>query len=264
MTHIISAENSFFQLPIRESKPRNNGLTILIDNGIPTQYFWDIVNSFSELIDLIKFGWCTSVVSQNILNKIESASSRGINFFFGGTFFEKAVKQKKIDFLYEYFKYYNCQYIEISNGIIALTNREKAKYISDFSKEFKVLSEVGYKDYQTSLTLSSEQWIEYIQEDLEAGSVKVILESRESGRSGICLANGEIRYELTSKIINSGINTKDIIFEAPNKDMQVHFIKELGANVNLANISFNDIISLETLRLGLRADTLNFFEGKEA
>lgn len=264
MMHIISPEHTFFYLPSRQTKPRNQGLTILIDNGLPTQYFLDIVDSFSELIDLIKFGWCTSVVSQNILKKVEFASFRNIDFFFGGTFFEKAVQQKKVDSLYKYFKYYNCQYIEISNGIIALSNREKAKYISEFSKEFQVLSEVGYKDKQMCLTLSSQEWIEYIQEDLEAGAVKVILESRESGRSGICLANGEIRYELISEIINSDINTKDIIFEAPNKDMQVYFIKELGANVNLANISFNDIVSLETLRLGLRADTLNFFEGKDA
>jgi phosphosulfolactate synthase len=260
MTQSIERANTFLDLPFRTQKPRGHGLTLLIDNGVPTQYFFDVIDSCRELIDLVKFGWCTCLVTKDLEKKIEYLLSNKVEFYFGGTLFEKALQQRKLDSLYTYFKQCGCIYVEISNGTVALTNREKAKYISDFSKEFHVFSEVGYKDPQRSLDLGSSQWIEYILEDIEAGAVKVITESRESGRSGICSADGSIRYELIQEIFNSGINLEDIVFEAPNKSLQVYFIKQLGANVNLANIPFNDVIGLETLRLGLRSDTLNLFE----
>ena len=252
---------TFLQLPIREIKPRSYGLTILIDNGTPTQHFFDVIGSHSDFIDIVKFGWCTALITKDIDRKIEYLLSKGIKFYFGGTLFEKALQQKKLDWFYTYLKNYHCRYVEISNGTIYLTNKEKAQYISDFSQEFEVFSEVGYKDAQRSLDLPPEKWVEYILEDMEAGAVKVITESRESGRSGICLPNGSIRCDLIQQIFNSGINLENLIFEAPNKSMQVYFIKQLGANVNLANIPFDDIIGLETLRLGLRSDTFNLFEG---
>lgn len=261
MTQTVEKQKTFLDLPYRTQKKRKHGLTILIDNGIPTQHFFDVVDSCSELIDLIKFGWCTCLVTKEIDKKIEYLLSKGVEFFFGGTLFEKALQQGKLDSLYTYFKQCSCRYVEISNGTIPITNKEKARYISDFSKEFNVFSEVGYKDTQKSLNLAPKQWIEYIFEDMEAGAVKVITESRESGQSGICSADGSIRCELIEEIFNSGVNLEDMVFEAPNKSLQVYFIKQLGANVNLANISFDDVIGLETLRLGLRSDTLNLFEG---
>ena len=120
---------------------------------------------------------------------------------------------------------------------------------------------MGYKDHEKSQNLAPEEWVEFINEDLEAGAVKVITEARESGRSGICAADGSIKCELIQTIMSSGINFKNLVFEAPNKSLQVYFIKQFGSNVNLANISFDDVIGLETLRLGLRSDTLNLFEG---
>ena len=261
MPRILERTNNFLQLPARETKPRQQGMSILIDNGIPTQHFVDVVSSHRELIDLVKFGWCTSLITKDLGKKIECLAANGIEFYFGGTLFEKALQQNKLDSLYNYFKQWRCRYVEISNGTINLNNRDKAKYILDFSKEFDVFSEVGYKDHEKSQDLAPEEWIEFINEDLEAGAVKVITEARESGRSGICSADGSIKCGLIQKIVNSGINSKKLIFEAPNKSLQVYFIKQFGANVNLANISFDDVIGLETLRLGLRSDTLNLFEG---
>lgn len=252
---------TFLRLPSRTEKPRQSGLTLLIDNGIPIRHFMDVVDSYSELIDLVKFGWGTCLVTKDLHRKIEYLLAKGVEFYLGGTLFEKALQQKKLDALYTYFKQCGCRYVEISNGTINLSNREKAKYIADFSQEFKVFSEVGYKDAQRSLDLEPEEWVDYIFEDMAAGAVKVITESRESGRSGICSADGSIRCDLIEEILNSGINLEDLVFEAPNKTLQTYFIKQLGSNVNLANIPFNDVIGLETLRLGLRSDTLNLFEG---
>lgn len=261
MSRSLERANTFLQLPARENKPRKRGMSILIDNGVSTQRFLDVVNSHRELIDLVKFGWCTSLVTKDIGKKIDCLLSNGVDFFFGGTLFEKALQQKKLDSLYTYFKQWRCRYVEISNGTLNLSNRDKAKYISDFSQEFNVFSEVGYKDPEKSQKLDPQKWIEYILEDLEAGAMKVITEARESGRSGICSIDGSIKCELTQTILNSEINSKNLVFEAPNKSLQVHFIQQFGANVNLANISFCDVIGLETLRLGLRSDTFSLFEG---
>ena len=260
MIKILEKSHTFLQLPRREIKPRYQGMSILIDNGLATQHFLDVVGSHSQFIDLVKFGWCTSLITKDLDKKIEFLSRNGIGFYFGGTLFEKALQQRKLDSLYSYFKQWGCRYVEISNGTINLSNRDKAKYISEFSKEFEVFSEVGYKDHTKSQNLAPEKWIEFILEDLEAGSKKVITESRESGRSGICSGDGSIKCDLIQKIFNSGISSKELIFEAPTKSLQIYFIKEFGANVNLANISFDDVIGLETLRLGLRSDTLDCFE----
>ena len=251
-----------FDLPARTKKPRASGLTLLLDAGVPTQYFFDAVDSYSELIDFIKFGWCTALLTKDIEKKINYATSHGINIFFGGTFFEKSVIQGKLDRFYQYHKQWNCQYMEISNGTINLDQKEKANHIKNFSKEFKVLSEVGYKDSQRSLELYPAQWIDYMTQDLEAGAVKVIAEARESGHSGICRADGEIRYGLISEIIGSSLSMTEVIFEAPTKTLQVYFTRRLGSDVSLGNIAFSDVLSLETLRLGLRADTLEVFENR--
>lgn len=261
MLKTIERKITFLELPFRDIKPRNHGLTILIDNGIPTKQFIDVIDSHGEFIDLIKFGWCTSLITKDLDKKIEYLRANNLDFYFGGTLFEKALQQRKVDALYNYFKRWGCKYVEISNGTIDLSNKVKAEYISDFSQEFEVFSEVGYKDTQRSMNLTPETWIEYILEDLEAGAVKVITESRESGQSGICAADGSVRCDLIDAIFNSEINLENLIFEAPNKALQVYFIKQLGANVNLANIPFKDVIGLETLRLGLRSDTLNLFQG---
>jgi phosphosulfolactate synthase len=261
MAKVLEKAKTFLQLPDRETKPRKQGMTILIDTGVSTQRFLDVVSSYSEFIDLVKFGWCTALITKDIARKIEYLLSNGIEFYFGGTLFEKALQQNKLDSLYTYFKEWRCRYVEISNGTINLSNRNKSQYISDFSQEFEVFSEVGYKDSEKSQNLAPEKWIEYIWEDLEAGAVKVITEARESGKSGICSGDGSLKCEVIQKILNSGINFRDLIFEAPNKSLQVYFIKLFGANVNLANIPFDDVIGLETLRLGLRSDTLNLFEG---
>jgi phosphosulfolactate synthase len=248
-------------LPNRWMKPRTTGWTILIDTGTPFRQFEDMVESYGDYIDFVKFGWGTSLVTPQLERKIDCLKKNDIHYFFGGTLFEKFYSQHKVDEYYQYCKKHNCQYVEISNGTIDLTNRDKAQFIRDFSSEFQVLSEVGYKDGDKSINLRPALWVEYICEDLEAGAAKVITEARESGTSGICRSDGEVRYGLVDEILSaSTIDTDSLIFEAPNKSLQTYFIQKLGTHVNLANIPFHDVIPLETLRLGLRSDTLLTFQ----
>ncbi|WP_046175715.1 phosphosulfolactate synthase [Domibacillus indicus] len=248
-------------LPERTSKPRMDGITVLIDNGVPLHFFEDTLNSSGQYIDFVKFGWGTSVVTKHLEKKIACLHENDVNFFFGGTLFEKFVSQDKVSDYEKLLRKFDCRYMEISNGTIDMTNKEKALYIKRFSKDFIVFSEVGAKDSIKAMRQNASEWVEWILEDLDAGSAKVITEARESGTSGICRGNGEIRPEIIDKIIEAGIDMKKIIFEAPSKQMQTTFINIAGPNVNLANISFTDPIPLETLRLGLRSDT--FYLGKE-
>jgi phosphosulfolactate synthase len=243
-------------LPERTTKPRMRGLTIVLDNGVPSSYFEDMVASTGRLVDLVKFGWGTALVTDQLDRKIASLRAAGVDFFFGGTLFEKFYSQRKVDAYRDFCLRHGCRYVEISNGTVGLSNRDKARFIAEFAHDFSVISEVGYKDSEKSQQLPPGRWIEYMQEDLAAGAVKVITEARESGTSGICRPDGEVRYGLIEEILSSPIDADDIVFEAPNKTLQTYFIKRLGANVNLANIALADAIPLETLRLGLRSDTL--------
>jgi phosphosulfolactate synthase len=251
---------NYLELPCRSVKPREEGINILIDNGYPLKYFQDVIESFNDKVDFVKFGWCTSIVVDNIHDKISILNKYNIDYFFGGTLFEKFLHQDNLNGFRKFLDTYNCKYIEISNGVIEISNSEKCQYIKDFSKDFKVFSEVGLKDSEKSEEMHPKKWIEYMLEDLDAGSIKVITEARENGRSGMCRSNGDIRIGLFEEIIDSELNLDNIIFEAPNVKTQAYFIKKVGVNCNLANISFPDIIGLETLRYGIRSDTFFLFE----
>ena len=251
---------NFLDTPIRSAKPRSSGITSLIDNGVPTRYFIDVIESSSHLIDIVKFGWCTALVTKDLEKKIACLVENGVEYHFGGTLFEKAYSQNKMDAFYRFLKLYDCKKMEVSDGTYAIPRSDKLKFISDFSKEFYVLSEVGKKDINEADDMPISQWIDEIHHDLEAGAKKVILEARENGESGICDSNGNLRDDLVSSISNSRFRATDAIWEAPNKMLQTSFIRALGPNVNLANIPFGDVIGLETLRLGIRSDTFNLYD----
>ena len=251
---------NFLDLPYRSVKPRTSGITSLIDNGVSTKLFMDVIESNAHLIDIVKFGWCTALVTKDLEQKIECLKKNSVNYYFGGTLFEKAFSQNKIGEFYNFLKKYKCTIVEISDGTFAISRQDKTRHITDFAKEFYVLSEVGKKDIEEADNMPISQWIDEILHDLAAGASKIILEARESGESGICDAQGNLREDLVSSISNSRFRASDAIWEAPNKMLQTSFITALGPNVNLANIAFADVIGLETLRLGIRSDTFNLYD----
>jgi phosphosulfolactate synthase len=247
-------------LPHRTQKPRTTGLTMVIDGGIPLGHFTDLVSSAAEYIDFVKFGWGTAVVTSNIHAKIDVLRANEIGFYVGGTLFEKYVLQGRFDDFRKFCEEHSCRHVEVSNGTISLSNSEKASYIRKLADDFTVVSEVGFKDPVRSEQLPPSLWVEYIREDLEAGASLVTLEARESGRSGICRPDGALRFGLIEDVLASGIGQESLLFEAPTTALQAHFVTRLGPDVNLGNIPAQAVIGLETLRLGLRADTLATFE----
>jgi phosphosulfolactate synthase len=251
-------------LPERTEKPRSAGITMVVDGGLPTRYFQDVVESGAEFLDFVKFGWGTALVTKDLQQKISILQNVGVNFYFGGTLFEKFVMQDRLDDFRELCTANSCQFVEVSNGTIDLTNPEKAGYIRKLSDEFQVISEVGFKDAERSENLPPSRWIECIHEDLDAGSSLVTLEARESGRSGICRPNGELRFGLIEELLSSGLDHKTLLFEAPSTELQCYFVKRIGPDVNLGNVAATAVLGLETIRLGLRADTLLHFENGAA
>jgi phosphosulfolactate synthase len=223
-------------------------------------HFTDIVSSAAEYIDYVKFGWGTAVVTSNLQAKIDVLHAHDIGFYVGGTLFEKYVLQGRFEDFRKFCAQYGCQHVEVSNGTIELSNAEKVSYIRKLADDFSVVSEVGFKDPDRSDQLPPSRWIEYIREDLDAGASLVTLEARESGRSGICRPDGALRFGLIEDVLTSGISPGSLLFEAPSTSLQTYFITRLGPDVNLGNVPAGGVIGLETLRLGLRADTLATFE----
>jgi len=247
------------RLPSRATKPRSTGLTMVIDGGIPLKMFADIISSTPELIDFVKFGWGTAVVTGGLQQKIDVLREHGIGFYLGGTLFEKYVMQERFDDYKRFCVELGCEHVEVSNGTVTMSNAEKASYIRKLTGDFTVVSEVGFKDPDRSEQLPPSKWIEYINEDLAAGAKMVTLEARESGKSGICRPDGALRFGLIEDVLSAGVGQDQLLFEAPTTTLQTYFITRLGTDVNLGNVPASAVIGLETLRLGLRADTLTHF-----
>jgi phosphosulfolactate synthase len=233
---------------------------MVIDHGEPFGHFVDLVESHGEHIDFVKFGWGTSVVTKHFAAKLDVLRDANIDFYLGGTLFEKYIVQDRFEEFRELCAQYGARFIEVSNGTIDISNDEKADYVKRLSDDFQVISEVGSKDQMASDLMSPAKWISYIQADIDAGAVLVTLETREGGRGGICRSNGELRYGLIEEILESKIDHNQLLFEAPSTTLQTYFVQRVGPDANLGNISVTDIVPLETIRLGLRSDTLLDFE----
>ena len=247
-------------LPERPAKPRETGLTMVIDGGLPLGQFTDLISLGADYIDSVKFGWGTALVTNCLRDKIGVLAANDIDFYFGGTLFEKFVLQGRFEDYRRFCDEYGARHVEVSNGTIELSNTEKAGYIRKLVSDFTVVSEVGYKDPTRSELLPPSGWIAYIKEDLDAGAALVTLEARESGKSGICRPDGALRYGLVEDVLSAGIADGSLLFEAPTTALQTHLITRIGPDVNLGNVPAQGVIGLETLRLGLRADTLTVFE----
>lgn len=251
----------FLSLPKRPEKPRSTGITHVIDRGIGLRQAQDMLETSASFIDFVKLGWGNGYVTANLADKIKMYQEFGVSVYFGGTLFEIAVSQGKFENFRKMLESLGISHVEVSNGIIELDIQEKTRYISELAWDFVVLSEVGSKD--SNKILPPHLWMEMIQADFNAGAWKVIIEARESGTGGIDQSNGSLRSELIDEIF-AQIDFNNLIFEAPKWLQQVCLIKKLGHLVNLGNIATDDVISLETLRLGLQNDTVNFFSPRDA
>jgi phosphosulfolactate synthase len=240
-------------LPTRTEKPREKGIALVLDKGFSVRQAEDFCESASIYTDIVKLGWGTSYVTQNLEDKLAVYANAGIPVYLGGTLFEAYVLRDQLDNYLELLKRFDIEYAEVSNGSILLSEKRKLDIIERMSQNLTVLSEIGSKNPDD--IIPPYKWVKMIKAELEAGAWKVITEARESGTVGVFRPNGEIRSGLIDEIADQ-IPVEKLIFEAPQKAQQVWFIKKFGSNVNLGNIAPEEVIPLETLRLGLRSDTL--------
>lgn len=247
-----------FHLPFIPGRPQKNrkiGLTMMMDKGLSVRETEDFVSANADFTDLVKFGFGTALITKHLHEKIRIYQEAGITPYFGGTLFEMFICRGMFEDYRRFIDFCKLEMAEISDGSMCIPHDEKLSYINKLSQQVTVLSEVGSK--VAGVHIPTDQWVRMMKMELEAGSWKVIAEARESGTMGIYNSDGSSNRELINSIITD-VDASNVIWEAPNKNQQVWFIKHLGANVNLGNISAQEVIPLETLRLGMRGDT--FFE----
>lgn len=244
------------RLPERTVKPRDHGLTMVMDKGMSLREVEDFLSVAESYTDLVKLGFGTSIVTPNLAEKIKLYQEANIPVYFGGTLFEAFLIRDQYEDYKRLLDRFGITHAEVSDGSIEIGEEEKCSYISDMAKSFTVLSEVGSKD--TDKIIPPYKWIAMMSAEIEAGAWKVIAEARESGTVGIFRGSGEVRSGLVEEILTK-IPQNKILWEAPQKSQQVWFLDLYGPNISLGNIAPHEVIPLETLRLGLRGDSFNFF-----
>ena len=229
----------------------HHGLTHVIDKGLGPRAWEDILEVAGDHISIVKLGWGTAYVTQNLERKLDVLRDKPV--VIGGTFFEVVYAKDELDRYKSWLHELGLTHVEISDGTIEIPRERKLELIADFARDFTVLSEVGSKD--SAVEYSTEQWVQWLQEELDAGAWKVITEAREGGTAGIFDSSGGMRTDLIGEIAPA-VGPLNVVFEAPTKAAQVWFITQFGPSVNLGNIPPDEVIPLETLRRGLRGDTL--------
>src|SRR6195256_2947206 len=244
------------QIPDRILKPRQHGITMVMDKGLSVEEAKNFLSAAHPHIDIVKLGFGTAFVTPNLREKIEMYQSYDIPVYFGGTLFEAFLIRNQFDDYINVCKEFGVQFIEVSDGSVTIPHAEKCGYIEKLTKYGTVLSEVGSKDAEH--IIPPYIWIELMRAELSAGAEYVIAEAREAGNVGIYRGSGEVREGLVQEILTQ-IPAEKILWEAPQKAQQLYFIELIGANVNLGNIAPNEMIALEAMRIGLRGDTFDLF-----
>ncbi len=242
-------------IPERPIKPRNSGITMVMDKGLSIREAEDFMSVGSEYTDYVKLGFGTSLITPGFDWKIKLYKKAGTIPYFGGTLFEAFIIRDMFREFVEFLDKYEIELVEISDGSYDIEHKMKLEYINKLSEKRTIISEVGSK--KKNVIYTPDEWVAMMKTELEAGSVKVIAEARESGTVGIYNEDGSANDTIICSIAEH-VRLDNVIWEAPLKSQQVWFIKNFGANVNLGNIAPAEIIPLESLRLGLRGDT--FFQ----
>ena len=248
------------KIPQRTVTPRYSGLTVITDKGLSLPQTQNILSAAAPYIDMAKLAYGTALVTAQVKEKLALYRSYNIPVYFGGLLFEAFAIRQQVPAFIDLLQEYEIDVVEVSDGNLAISRQQKCDYIREFAKTTTVISEIGAGDKDRVHVTPPYKWIEIMQTDLDAGAQYLVAESEESGTAGIYRDSGEVREGLIAEILNK-IPVDKIIWETPKKDQQLYFIKLLGCNANLANISPTEVIALEAMRLGLRADSFDFFLG---
>jgi phosphosulfolactate synthase len=246
------------QIPTRTQQPRKEGLTVISDKGLSLTEAANLLSVAAPYIDSVKLAFGTALVTPLLKEKIQLYQSYQLPVYFGGLLFEAYVIRNQLDDYLKLLEENQIKYIEVSDGAIHVSHEQKCDYIRQLSKLGTVISEVGSKDKDKVQVTPPYKWIQLMQAELEAGAAYIVAEAKETGTVGLYRDSGEVREGLVAEILTR-IPAGKIIWEAPDKNQQLFFIKLLGCNANLANVSPSEVIALETMRIGLRSDSFEFY-----
>jgi phosphosulfolactate synthase len=251
----------FLDLPRRPAKPRSQGVTHVIDPGLSVRDAEGLMESVEPFVDLVRLGWGSAYVTRELRRKLDVYRGHGLPVMLGGTLTELAWLHGKVDGLRGWLDDLGIEHVEVSSGVVPMPPEEKAQLIATLARDRTVYAEIGEKDPRA--LMAPYRWVALIREALEAGATQVVCEGRADGSAGVFRPDGEVRTGLVDEIVHE-IDIHRLIFEAPQRHQQIWFIERYGGDVNLGNIDPHAVISLETLRVGLRADTLMLFHGDRA
>jgi phosphosulfolactate synthase len=246
------------KIPERTQRPRSHGITMVTDKGLSLQDTKDFLSVSAPHVDMVKLAFGTAYVTPNLDEKIKIYQSHNIPVYFGGLLLEAFIIRNQFDDYVDVIKKYGINYMEVSDGSLSIPHAEKCGYIEKLAKLGTVLSEIGSKDKDREHITPPYKWIELMKTEFSAGSAYIIAEARENGTVGLYRDSGEVREGLVQEILTQ-IPGEKIIWEAPRKDQQLYFLDLIGCNANLGNIAYNEVISLEAMRVGLRGDSFHFF-----
>lgn len=247
-------------LPLRANKPRAAGLSNLVDNGYGLAELEDKLSFCADYVDIVKLGWASAYITSTLAQKVDLFRRYGIRTCPGGMMFELCWWQNKIGDYAAWLADQGIDMVEVSNGSLAIPEAEKRRMVEFFAgRGFTVLSEVGSKDI--TLVSPPEEWVEFVRADLAAGAWKVILEGRADASAGIYRADGSLQDDIIERVLGE-VPSQDLIFEAPHKRQMTWFVRRVGCDVNIGNVPLGEVLNLETLRLGLRGDTVGHFHDR--
>jgi len=247
----------FLGVRSRGAKPRQRGLTHVLDKGLPAAHVAAVLESAGAYIDIWKFGWGVSYLDPDLEHKLAMLTRHDVDACLGGTLLEIAHAHGKAAQCLAWARDVGFPQVEVSRGTIRIPAAEKQQLIAQAAQSFTVLAEVGYKRQQDTLAPAS--WGEEAAADLRAGATMIVAEGRESGTVGIYRPDGTVREDIVGELVQR-VDVAKVVFEAPRKDQQSWLICTFGRDVNLGNVPVAEVLALETLRLGLRSDTAHLLE----
>lgn len=242
----------FLRLPERTAKPRSTGVTHVLDKGVPATVIEGLLAAASDVVDVVKVGWGIGYVDRMLKHRVAAYQRADVQVCLGGTLLEIAEAQGELVALMRWASAEGIDALEVSNGLGWMAPGRQRALVAELATEFTVLAEAGEKD--AAAVVSAAEWADEMNADLAAGATWVVAEGRESGTVGLYDPDGRVRTAFVEELVGT-VDVERVIFEAPSKAQQTWFVQRFGADVNLGNIAIDDVVALETLRLGLRADT---------
>ncbi len=255
---MIRRLDDLIPLPARTAKPRTIGLTHVLDGGLGPAEVESLLAVAGSHVDLLRLGWGSALVTDHLEEKLAILARHGVPVMLGGTLTELAWRHGRVPALCDRLERLGIGLVEVSSGTVAIPPEEKARLVRELSARFTVYAEVGEKAADS--IMAPYVWVEEIGRMLEAGAALVICEGRAGGTAGLHRTTAEIRTGLVEEIAH-GHDVARLVFEAPRDEQQTWFIRRFGADVNLGNVPPASVVSLASLRLGLRSDTLEHFHG---